>query len=106
MNKDTIVYTAEVLSVSSQYSLHELSEVSQVPEALVAEFVEYEVIVPDCNVENQFSQQQLNRLCRAARLHRDLELNSSGVALVIELLDTITHLDQKIKYLQKLKTYE
>jgi len=101
MTDTSVVYTVEVLHPSTSYTLQELCEISQLTEEIVIKFIDYEVIFADGPTGIDFTHRQLDRLMRAFRLQRDLEINTSGVALVIELLDSNQKLERRIRQLEK-----
>lgn len=100
MNDETVVYTVEVVSFSARYTLQEMCETCQLAESVVKEFIDYDVIFADGPAGVDFTQKQLDRLMKAFRLRRDLEINIPGVALIIELLDSNQRLEQQIKRLE------
>lgn len=78
-----------------------MCESSQLTEELVIKYVDYEVIFADGPGGIGFTHKQLDRLMKAFRLQRDLEINTSGVALVIELLDSNQKLERRVRQLEK-----
>jgi len=101
MTDTSVVYTVEVLHPSTRYTLQELCEISQLTEELVIKYIDYEVIFADGPNGIGFTHTQLDRLMKAFRLQRDLEINTSGVALIIELLDSNQKLERRISQLEK-----
>ncbi|MDO9014799.1 MAG: chaperone modulator CbpM [Polynucleobacter sp.] len=77
----------------------ELAQASQTPEDLLMAWVSEGVLSPaGASPEDwRFSGDSLRRAKTAARLMRDLELNSPGVALALDLLDEITQLRQQLQ---------
>ncbi|MDP3121353.1 chaperone modulator CbpM [Polynucleobacter sp.] len=77
----------------------ELAQASQTPEDLIMAWVSEGVLSPaGASPEDwRFSGDSLRRAKTAARLMRDLELNSPGVALALDLLDEITQLRQQLQ---------
>ncbi len=104
MTDSSIVYTVEVLHPSTRYTLQELCEISRLTEDVVVKYIDYEVIFADGPNGIGFTHRQLDRLMKAYRLQRDLEINTSGVALVIELLDSNQKLERRIRQLEKRTT--
>ncbi|MFT5047605.1 MAG: chaperone modulatory protein CbpM [Porticoccaceae bacterium] len=100
MTDVNVVYTVEIVGFSTRYTFREMCEISHLAEAVVTEYIDYDVIVADGPAGVDFTQKQLDRLMKAFRLQRDLEINTPGVALVIELMDSNQHLEQKIKQLK------
>lgn len=99
---DELTAIVEVLSHDKSYSLTQICEICSLEQSVVLEFVEYDVIQPDPEDELHFAQTQLDRLLKGVRLQRDLELNHTGVALALDLLDTIDELKQEVARLRKL----
>lgn len=100
MSETGVVYTVEVLDASKCYSFAELCEISRLTDIVVSELIDYEVIVADGPAENSFTHTQLDRLLRASRLQHDLEINTPGVALVLDLLETNQRLERHIRKLE------
>lgn len=77
----------------------ELAEATRTPEDLIMAWVSEGVLSPAgaSPQDWRFSGDSLRRAKTAARLMRDLELNSPGVALALDLLDEITQLRQQLQ---------
>ncbi len=77
----------------------ELAKAAQTPEDLIMAWVSEGVLSPaGASPEDwRFSGDSLKRAKTAARLMHDLELNSPGVALALDLLEEITHLRQQLQ---------
>ncbi|MCB1670354.1 MAG: chaperone modulatory protein CbpM [Pseudomonadales bacterium] len=75
----------------------------QVSESLCVELVEYGIVSPvgPRPAEWTFDLEMLSSMQRAMRLHRDLELDWSGVALVTELLDEREQLRRENRILRR-----
>ena len=73
-------------------TLQQLCQSAAVEPEFVLNLVEYEVLTPQGEhaVNWRFRSRDLARLRRAERIIRDFELNISGLALVMQLLDEIT----------------
>tara|TARA_R110000868_G_scaffold388568_1_gene657551 strand:- start:40 stop:354 length:315 start_codon:yes stop_codon:yes gene_type:complete len=67
----------------------ELCEACRIDERLLHEFVANDIIMPESAQSGGwvFDMSGLKRLRLALRLQRDLELNTAGLALVLQLLD-------------------
>jgi chaperone modulatory protein CbpM len=78
----------------------ELAEATCTPEDLIMAWVSEGVLSPAGATPQdwRFSGDSLKRAKKAARLMHDLELNSPGVALALDLLDEITHLRQQLQH--------
>lgn len=90
------VALAELVDTEKVYSLQQLCDICQVSPSIVNDYIEYNVIDIDYGSEIVFRQIHLDRLRKGVRLQRDLELNHAGVALALELLDTIEQLKQEV----------
>jgi len=91
----------EVLEKDRIYTLTEVCTICQLDESGVQTYLDYGVVVYEPSEEARFRQSQLDRLLRARRLQEDLELNHAGVALALDLLDTIAHLKRDIALLKR-----
>lgn len=96
----TITLSADIESV---FSLSEICERCGLRAELVVEMVEYGIVAPlePSQPRWQFSAAMLQRLHRAQRLQRDLELNLPGLALSLELLDEVEALRSEIAGLKR-----
>lgn len=94
------VVDIEVLGRDRIYTLTEVCTICQLDERGVQKYLDYGVVVYEVSDEYQFRQSQLDRLLRARRLQEDLELNHAGVALALDLLDTIARLKLDIALLK------
>lgn len=79
-------------------TLHEVSIVCHIPENTLQSFIEYEIIHP-IKKENEIklSVQQLKRIQKAQRLQKDLEVNLSGIAVILDLLEQMDDLQRQLK---------
>lgn len=84
-------------------TLEELCDIFHFSKEMVNDLVKYEIIHPTGNIQNQwiFDLDELNRVKKALRLHRDFEVNLEGVALVLDLLDEMEELRTRISLLEK-----
>ena len=79
-------------------SLEEVCIACDVDQAVIVEFVEEGIVEPRVINANpwQFSGVMLPRLAQALRLQRDLELNTAGVAIALDLLGEIERLRKQL----------
>lgn len=89
-------YIYEVLTTDTLYTRTELCRICQLDESGLQVYVDYGIVAYDSSVQLQFRQSQLDRLLRAKRLQEDLEINHAGVALALDLLDTIDDLKRQV----------
>jgi len=80
-------------------SIVELSQASRTPEDLIMAWVSEGVLSPAGSSPQdwRFSGDSLRRAKTAAHLSHDLELNTPGVALALDLLDEITSLRNQLR---------
>jgi chaperone modulatory protein CbpM len=76
----------------------EISQATRAPEELIMSWVREGVLSPvgSSPEDWRFSGDSLKRAKTAAHLTHDLELNASGVALALDLLDEIAHLRNQL----------
>ncbi len=88
-----------VVDEEAALTVHELSRASQTSEEHIELWVMEGVLQPrgSSREEWRFSSASLTRTRVAARLTRDLEINSPGVALALELLDEIAALEAQLR---------
>lgn len=91
----------DVLSDEEPCTLAELCETCGVEQDWVIELVEHGALEPTGRsiVEWQFASVAIGRVSRARRLVRDLDLNTPGVALALELLDEVEVLRSRLRAL-------
>lgn len=93
-----------VHSPSLQISLEELCESAHLPTEYLVELVQYNIVLPIAGAEPQewqFSIAAVTRVNKAARLHRDLEMDWADVGLVLDLLEDIEQLKSENEQLKQ-----
>lgn len=104
MSKAHITERVEILDSSITYSVREVCERCGVQTEFVTELVAHGVITPlETKVEKdwRFDTRALTRLRRAHRLQQDLNINTPGLALSLELLDDLKQLRQQVDALHQ-----
>lgn len=101
MNKNLVIvadYTEH-----EELSLEEFCTICHLPSETILNFVQYDIVRPQgANKEEWiFDLAELKRIQRALRLERDLELNLSGVAVVLDLLDEMENLRARVQLFEK-----
>jgi chaperone modulatory protein CbpM len=88
---DTTCLAGEIVDDSVELTLVELSRVSGASEEEIALWVAEGAFEPKgaAPPEWRFGGFSLRRACTAFRLARDLQINASGIALALDLLDEI-----------------
>jgi len=93
----------ELLDDSIELSLAELCRACQLPAERIIEFVDEGLVEPRGRDPAlwRFRSVSIRRVRRAQRLKRDLGVNTSGVALALELLEELEQLRGRLQQLQK-----
>lgn len=100
MNQTKAIFMqAQIVEEEIALTLAELCQACEVPEDLVLHWVLEGVVEPrgERPQDWRFTGPSLRRARAAWRLTRDLELNASGVCLVLDLLDEISVLRAMIE---------
>ena len=97
------VLQCEVIETRIEMSLSDLCEVCTVSSERVVQLVGEGLVEPLGRepAEWRFSGQSVRRVVVAERLSRDLRLNAAGAALVLDLLDEVTKLRQRLTRLEE-----
>jgi chaperone modulatory protein CbpM len=101
MSKTQITWIeGSVVEHEVHMTILELSQASRTPEDLIMAWVSEGVLSPAGSSPQdwRFSGDSLKRAKTAAHLTHDLELNVSGVALALDLLDQITLLRNQLQH--------
>lgn len=93
-----LVVDAVVVDESVQFSLDQLCRICRTDSARLVALVDEGVLLPAGQrpEEWHFDGSSLQRARMALRLSRDLDLNVSGTALVLELLDELAALRSRL----------
>ena len=96
------VLQCEIVETRVEMSLSDLCEVCSVPTERVVKLVDEGVVEPVGRepTEWRFSGVSVKRVVVAERLSRDLRLNAAGAALVLDLLDEVKELRQRLLRLE------
>jgi chaperone modulatory protein CbpM len=88
----------KVIDDEVHMSIVEISQATRAPEELIMSWVSEGVLSPAGSSPEdwRFSGDSLKRAKTAAHLTHDLELNTPGVALALDLLDEITRLRNQL----------
>ena len=101
MPKEIEAFTAEIVDESVQYGLKDVCEVCGVHAERVVEMVEAGIIHArgDKPTSWRFSAVTVMRSRKALRLQRDLEINTPGLAVTLDLLDEVETLRAQVQSL-------
>ena len=95
MNQSNITWiSGAVVEDEIHMTIIELCQAASTPEELIMDWVSEGVLSPTGSSPHdwRFGGESLRRARTAARLTHDLDLNTPGVALALDLLDEITSL--------------
>ena len=97
------VLQSENIETRREMSLTDLCEVCTVTTERVVQLVDEGLVEPVGRepAEWRFSGRSVRRVVVAERLSRDLRLNAAGAALVLELLDEVKLLRQRLSWLEE-----
>ncbi|MBT8092287.1 MAG: chaperone modulator CbpM [Gammaproteobacteria bacterium] len=97
------VLPCEIIETRRELSLSDLCEVCTVTRERIVQLVDEGLVEPVGRepAEWRFSGRSVRRVMVAQRLSRDLRLNAAGAALVLDLLDEVTRLRQRLIRLEE-----
>jgi chaperone modulatory protein CbpM len=97
------VLQCEIIETRREMSLSDLCEVCTVSSERIVQLVDEGLVEPVGRepAEWRFSGHSVRRVVVAERLSRDLRLNAAGAALVLDLLDEVTQLRQRLTRLEE-----
>ena len=101
-NRNNILQS-EIIETRREMSLSDLCEVCAVTSERVVQLVDEGLVEPVGRepAEWRFSGRSIRRVVVAERLSRDLRLNVAGAALVLDLLDEVKQLRQRLLRLEE-----
>ncbi len=103
MREEPPTLSAAILDESIELTLVELCRACTVQAQQVTEMVEQGLLEPHGGTPDdwRFSGIAIWRVQTALRLQRDLEINLAGAALVVELLEELRELRQRMRLLER-----
>lgn len=92
-----------IVEKSQSLTLEEFCHATHAPKQIIIQMIEYQLIQPEGDTPEQwrFDSLSLRHGRIAASFYRDLEINMPGIALALELLEKIEHLQRQVKILEK-----
>lgn len=104
IKQKTTLLSGVIIEKDKSISLEEMASAVYLNRQTIIEMVEYHLLEPEGDApENwRFDSLCLRRAKIAANFYKDLEINLSGIALALDLLDEIEHLNIRVKALEKL----
>jgi len=99
--KTSSTISSEIIEIGAVCTIEELCLVCNVEAEWISELVDHAVIEPiaETGPNWQFASLSIIRVAKAKRLRHDLNLNTPGVALALDLLDEIEELRSRLKTL-------
>ncbi|MDT8398964.1 MAG: chaperone modulator CbpM [Pseudomonadales bacterium] len=99
----TEIYEVEILNEGHHYTLQELCQSLQADADFIVQCVDYGIAEVEGETREQwkFSTLALVRIQRAYRLQRDLDINFTGLGVVLDLLDDVEALRAQRNTLEK-----
>jgi len=103
MDKHTVIKAVVADSNTTQISFLEVCEHYAISEDMLLELLEYGLIsdISNPNRELRFNQKHLQRILSAHRLHQDLNVNTHGAILALELMDELTELRRQMDIIRR-----
>lgn len=91
-----------IVEKTHSLTLEEFCQAIQTQPEIILQMIDYQLIKPEGESAEdwRFDSLSLKRGRIAISFYRDLEINMAGVALALELLDKIEHLQQQVNILE------
>lgn len=95
--------TAELIDENVTVNLSELSRISEVHGEFLIDLIEYGALEPSGTdaVDWQFDYRAIKRARTAVRLKRDFNIEPRAIALVLDLLEELQLLREKVSILER-----
>lgn len=92
-----------IVENSGSLTLEQFCRATKIKKEIIIEMVDYQLIQPIGEIPEDwhFDSRSLKRGRIAASFYQDLEVNMEGIALALELLDQIEHLQHQLNLLKK-----
>jgi chaperone modulatory protein CbpM len=88
-----------VFRTDTALPIHEICRAYGVERSLIVSMIEYGIVTPRQGELVEGS--DLARLCKAARLYKDLQVNVQGIAVILDLLDELESMRARIATLER-----
>lgn len=95
------VFTVTIEPYERLITLQEMADRCGIHPHLVEHLLRLGLIEPAAGCDDLFEPHVSARVQRIMRLHRDLDINFNGIALVLELLERIENLTARLQGLEK-----
>lgn len=92
-----------IIADPNEITLQELCEICSISSDFISHLMEYEIIHPKGREPEEwvFDLAQLQRIKKAVRLQRDLDVNLAGVAVVLDLMEELQELRAEVELIHK-----
>jgi chaperone modulatory protein CbpM len=102
MEKQGLLIIADY-SAQQPVTLAELCDICHISSDFIQELIAFDVVHPKGHAPNEwiFELAELQRIQKALRLQRDLEVNLAGVALALNLLEELEELRAEVNLLHR-----
>ena len=99
MAEDRDIFEVDIFDEQRRVTLEELTHLCGVQQSLIIELVDEGALEPmDMRAEQwSFSGTSIRRVQIAVRLQRDLEVNTPGVALILDLMEELEELRRRMR---------
>lgn len=103
MIKSTELIIIADYSQDTLLTIEELAEICGITPEQISELISYAILHPQgkAQMEWRFDSMQIKRAQKAVRLQRDLEVNVAGIALVLDLMDELDMLRNRLRMMDK-----
>jgi len=104
MKKSEPIVEGVLQDITITYTVTEIQTLCVIDKPMLEEMVAHGILEPSQGQTHEswvFDYLALHRAQRALRLHQDLAINWSGIALALELLDELQELRQTVAVLKK-----
>lgn len=90
-----------LIDENTAFTLKEICAICRVHAEDINEMIEYSIIEPQIFEEELFfTMDQMKKIRKAIRLQHDFHINLSGLALSLDLLETIEELQKRLEKLE------
>ncbi|MGE3920371.1 MAG: chaperone modulator CbpM [Gammaproteobacteria bacterium] len=95
-------FIAEILDEDTEFDLAELCHTCQVPAEFLMELIEFGALEPlgESPQDWVFNTQAFHRSRVAVRLKNDFDLQTSAIAIILDLLDEMRVLRQQVRLIE------
>lgn len=96
------IISGVIIEKTESLTLEEFTQAINTEQDFIFKMVEYQLVIPEGNSPEawRFDSTSLKRGRIALSFYKDLEINMSGIALALELLDKIEKLQKDIEILE------